>query len=363
MKVEGGRKKVANRARRVGLSVLAAVGLLAIAAPIVAPHDPRAQFANCLHAPPMPLHVRDTAGRWHLPFFHSLRLVSRLESKYEEMDERRTPGARVESRAMSPGAGGADRRGVPDAAAAPGAPPRVGPGRWNALDEPICNAWLPLGADSFGRDVASRILYGARVSLGVALVAVFGSLLAGAAVGGLAGYFGGAIDEAVMRLAEFILVLPTVYLVLALRAVMPLVMAPAQIFTLMAGIFTLVGWPWVARGVRGIVAAERQREYVEAARAAGAGHARILFRHLLPATFGHLGVQGTLLVPAFILAEATLSFVGLGFPDPVPTWGTMLQDATNVSTLAQFPWTLAPAVAVFVVVLAVNLIVDGRTAA
>ncbi len=181
-------------------------------------------------------------------------------------------------------------------------------------------------------------------------------------VGGVAGYFGGVLDELLMRLAEFVIVLPTVYLVLALRAVLPLVLSPAQIFGLMAAIFTLVGWPYGARGVRGIVAVERRRGYAEAARAAGAGHARILFRHLLPATFGHLGAQGTLLVPAFILAEATLSFVGLGFPDPTPTWGTMLQDATNVSTLAQFPWMLAPAGAVFLVVLAVNLATDRPAA-
>ncbi|MGE5359220.1 MAG: ABC transporter permease [Bacteroidales bacterium] len=340
-------------AKRIGVILLAAVALLAVAAPLVAPHDPSAQFANCLHAPPMPLHLRDADGRWHWPFYHPLRLVSRLESRYEEIGEARKSALRQAQGVVSLSNHESPKVRQSEAGGA-GQPRAESPGP----RADICDAWMPLGADSYGRDVASRILHGARVSLGLALIAVVGSLLVGAAAGGLAGYFGGAVDEGLMRFAEFIVVLPTVYLVLALRAAMPLVMAPVQIFALMAGIFTLIGWPWVARGVRGIVAAERERDYVEAARAAGAGHTRILFRHVLPATFGHLGAQGTLLVPAFILAEATLSFVGLGFPDPTPTWGTMLQDATNVSTLAQFPWMLAPAGAVFIVVLGVNLAVD-----
>ncbi len=324
--------------RRTGIGLLAAVVSLAAGAPFFAAHDPSAQFAGYLHAPPMRPHVRDAAGHWHRPFFHPLRLVSRLESRYEEDLSRSLPLRWFASGVL------------------------IGTGSESTPASPA-DVWLPLGTDGYGRDVFARLLYGARVSLGVALLAVLGSLAIGIAVGGAAGYFGGAVDEGLMRLAEFILVLPTVYLVLALRAAMPLVLTSAQIFALMATIFALVGWPYVARGVRGIVSSEREREYVEAARAAGAGHARILFRHLLPAARGHIGTQATLLLPAFILAEATLSFVGLGFPDPTPTWGTMLQDASNVSTLSQFPWMLAPAVAVFVVVLAINLVLQGSGAA
>ena len=153
------------------------------------------------------------------------------------------------------------------------------------------------------------LVVGTRTSLGVAFIAALGALLLGALVGGLAGYAGGAIDEALMRVADFVLVLPAIYVVLALRAVMPLVLPPVAVFGLIAGLLALVGWPWVARGVRAIVAAERQRDYIAAAISLGAGPGRLIVRHLLPATVGFLVVQAALLVPAFILAEATLSLM------------------------------------------------------
>jgi peptide/nickel transport system permease protein len=141
---------------------------------------------------------------------------------------------------------------------------------------------------------------------------------------------------------------------------MPLVLPASVVFVLLTGIFALLGWPVVARGVRAIVVGERQREYAVAARAAGAGGARLLFRHLLPSARGYVATQATLLFPAFILAEATLSYVGLGFPDTTPTWGTMLQETANVAFLGDAPWTLAPAAAIFMAVLGVNLLVQGR---
>ena len=138
---------------------------------------------------------------------------------------------------------------------------------------------------------------------------------------------------------------------------MPLILSPTQVFLLLTGIFTLLGWPIVARGVRAIVLAERERDYAVAARAAGAGPARVLIHHLLPATNGYVLTQASLLLPAFMLAEATMSFVGLGFPQDVATWGTMLQDASNVSMLVDAPWMLAPALPIFMVVLAVQVAV------
>ena len=213
-----------------------------------------------------------------------------------------------------------------------------------------------LGADDFGRDVLSRLLFGARTSIGLALVATFGSVLLGALAGAWAGYRGGWIDEAIMRVADFVLVLPVIYVVLVLRAVLPLVLSASTVFLLVSWIFVAVGWPFVAKGVRGIVAVERHREYVQAAKSLGAGHARIVIRHLIPACAGHLLVQATLLLPAFILAEATLSFIGLGFPEPIASWGTMLASAGHYNAIARFPWTLAPAIAIFAIVFATNLL-------
>jgi peptide/nickel transport system permease protein len=313
-----------GRTRRFGWVLLALVAVLASAAPLIGPNDVARQFPDRVYAPPMRPRVVDAEGRWHAPFIHPLRLVDRLGRRY---DEDRT--ARVPLRWLSGGA--------------------------VVSSSDVQTPWLPLGGDALGRDVLARVLRGAQLSLGVAAVAVAGALCIGALVGALAGFSGGRVDDGLMRVADFVLVLPAIYVVLALRASMPLVLGTGQVFWTVASVLALAGWPYPARGVRAVVAAERQKEYAEAAKAAGAGGWRILLRHLLPATRGFLLVQATLLLPAFILAEATLSFVGLGFPPPVPSWGVMLQEAAAVGALVDAPWLLAPAVGIVTTVLAVHL--------
>ena len=297
--------------RRSGVLILALIAV-AVMAPAAAPYAADHTFRDFLHAPPMRPHLNGAAL-----VAHPLVLANRLEQRFE-----------------------ADRS-------------RTVPLPWfGDSDTPV----FLLGADDFGRDVLSRLLFGARTSIGLALVATFGAVLIGALAGAWAGYRGGWIDEAIMRVADFVLVLPVIYVVLVLRAVLPLVLSASTVFLLVSWIFIAVGWPFVAKGVRGIVAVERHREYVQAAKSLGAGHARIVIRHLLPACAGHLLVQATLLLPAFILAEATLSFIGLGFPEPIASWGTMLANAGNYNAIARFPWTLAPAIAIFAIVFATNLL-------
>jgi len=292
---------------------LAALTLVALIAPWLAPYDAGDAFQGFLHAPPMRPHLDGLA-----PVVHPLVLTDRLEQRFEPDRSRtvRLPWVQQDA------------------------------------DAPV----FLLGADDFGRDVLSRLLYGARTSIGLALVATLGAVLIGALAGAWAGYRGGWVDDAIMRVADFVLVLPVIYVVLVLRAVLPLVLPPSTVFILVVCIFVTVGWPFVAKGVRAIVAVERNREYVQAAQSLGAGPLRILTMHLIPACAGHLLIQATLLLPAFILAEATLSFVGLGFPDPIASWGTMLAGAGNYNAVARFPWTLSPAAAIFIVVLATNLI-------
>jgi peptide/nickel transport system permease protein len=309
--------------RRAGAVLFGALLAAALGAPWIAPHDPARQFGALAHAPPMPPRVVHD-GRLRTPFVYPLRLVDRLERRYEEDRTRAVP----------------IRRAV------------------GAAADPLDAAWLPLGADALGRDLLSRLLFGARASLGVALAATAAAILLGALVGGIAGFAGGWVDGLLMRLTDFVLVLPVIYVVLALRAALPLVLSPADVFGIMTAVFALAGWPYPARGVRALVAAERRKEYAEAARALGAGPWRILLLHLLPATRGYLAVQATLLLPAFIVAEATLSFVGFGFPAPFPSWGVMLQEAANISVIAGAPWLLLPGAAVVAAILSLQFLAE-----
>lgn len=218
---------------------------------------------------------------------------------------------------------------------------------------------LLFGGDPLGRDVFARLVYGARLSLGVAALGAFGALLLGATIGVLAGSTGGATERVLMLIADFVLVLPLAYVVLALRGALPMVLSTPQVFVWLVVLFAVSAWPHVARGVRAIVATERVREYADASRAAGAGRWR-LARQLLPAAHGFLAIEIVSIVPALLVAEATVSFLGLGFPPPVASWGTMLQEAQNVRVLEEAPWLIAPAAAIFVVVVALHFSTGTR---
>jgi peptide/nickel transport system permease protein len=321
---------VVKATRLIGGTFIACLVLLALAAPFVAPYGPTTQFRDHLLAPPMRIHLRDADGRWRSPFIYPLRIVDRLERRFAEDRAHPVPLRFFVN------------------------------GHLAQLETEAYGPWLPLGSDQLGRDLWSRLVHGARISLGVAAVAVGGALLIGMAFGALAGYHGGAIDHVIMRLAEFVLLLPALYVVIACRAMMPLALPPSAMFTVLTLVLAAIGWPAVARGVRTIVATEATRDYVMAARALGAGGPRLLVRHLLPATFGFLRVQILLMVPLAIVIETTLSYAGVGFDLDHPSWGTLLQEASDVRVMGDYPWLLSPAFVILALVLACNLALESR---
>ena len=226
-------------------------------------------------------------------------------------------------------------------------------------EEPPAPTFFLLGADKYGRDLFTRLVYGARVSLSIGVVAIVVTFILGIAIGGVSGYVGGALDNAIQRAIEIINSFPRLPLWLALGAALPRHWSPLQVYFGITIVLALLGWTGLARVVRGKLLSLREEDYAVAARLIGAGHARIIFRHLLPGFTSHVIVALTLSVPAMILGETSLSFLGLGLRPPVVSWGVMLQDCMNMQVVANYPWLLMPVVFIVAVVLACNFLGDG----
>ena len=215
------------------------------------------------------------------------------------------------------------------------------------------------GADRLGRDVYSRMVKAAQTSLFIGLIGVFLSLVIGLILGGISGYYGGRIDFVIQRVIEFVLSLPTIPIWLALAAALPQNWPPERIYLCITIILSLVGWAQLARVVRGRFLSLRTEDFVTAARLDGASEKRIIFRHMLPSFASHVIASITLAIPAMILAETALSFLGLGLQPPVISWGVLLREAQNVRSIATAPWLFAPGAAVVIAVLALNFLGDG----
>lgn len=216
-----------------------------------------------------------------------------------------------------------------------------------------------LGSDRLGRDMFSRVTFGAQVSLSIGLVSVFLSLILGVVLGGISGYYGGTVDNIIQRIIEFIRSLPTLPLWMSLSAALPPDLSQEARYFGITIILSFIGWTSLGRQVRGRFLALRTEDFVLAARLSGANDLRIILRHMVPSFTSHIIASLTLSIPGIILAETSLSFLGLGLRQPAISWGVLLQEAQNIRTVALTPWLLLPGVAVIITVLAFNFLGDG----
>jgi peptide/nickel transport system permease protein len=215
------------------------------------------------------------------------------------------------------------------------------------------------GADDRGRDLLSRIIYGARISLSIGLVGIAISSLIGVVMGGISGYFGGAVDMIIQRVIEFIRSIPTLPLWMALSVALPPTWSVVQAYFGIVVILSLVGWTGLARVVRGKFLSLREEDFVMAAQLNGATEGIIIFKHLLPLFYSHIIASLTLSVPGMIIGETALSFIGLGLQPPAVSWGVLLKDSQKIRVLAEAPWLLIPGAFVILAILAFNFVGDG----
>lgn len=335
-----------HRLALVGAGVLVFLYLLAIFCEFISPYTPDQRNARAINAPPMDIRFFDTDGQFHLrPFIYNLDLTINPDTWAREYQE--DTSTRYELRFFN--------RGAPYEL-------------WGiiaadlhlfGIDQSSSGYIHWFGTDSLGRDMFSRVLYGARVSLSLGIVGVGLTLFLGLLLGGFAGLLGGIVDNVVQRITEVLQSIPTLPLWMALSAALPAAWSPITTYFGVTIILSLFGWTTLARQVRGRFLAMREEDFVVAARLMGARDTRIIFRHMLPSFSSHIITTATLAVPAMILGETALSFLGIGLRAPVVSWGVLLQQAQNYQVIVMTPWLLLPGAFIVITVIAFNLLGDG----
>jgi peptide/nickel transport system permease protein len=338
------RRFLRSRPAIVGSIFLAALYLSALFADFLAPMHYNTKSENHIFVPPQIPRFFDQEGNFHLrPFVYGLQTTLDMNTFrwVHEPDYTQTYPIRFFPRGFSYKILGlipADRH-------------------LYGVDAP--GVFYLIGSDSLGRDMVARTFAGARISLTIGLLGVGLTILFGASLGTISGYYGGLVDTLMQRVIEFLMSFPAIPLWAALAAAMPPNWSPFQRFFAISVILSLVQWTGLARQVRAKVLSYREMDYTTAARSAGATDRRIIFRHMLPNAFSHIIVVATLAIPGMILAETALSFLGLGIQPPLTSWGVLLQEAQLVSVLVQQPWLLFPAFFVIAAVLSFNFVGDG----
>lgn len=353
---------------RAALSVLSVLYIFAAFADFLAPYPERYLDARATFQPPNRIYFRDADRRFVGPYIHPMTKSINMESFEEVWTEDKTRRYPIHFFVR--------RKDIRE---------RYVPFPANLIPEKLrqtlsIRPWASLhlfgvadpsdrtrlylwGSDDIGSDVFGKLLFGGRISLTIGILAALVSTFIGMLMGGLAAYYGGAIDEFVMRFVEALSAIPSLFLLLTLSAVFyPLNLPSAVTFPLIVVVLSLIGWGGIARTIRGQIFSLKERDFIQAARALGAGDARIISRHLLPQTLSFVIINASLVIPAFIVTEAVLSFFGLGIQPPATSWGLMLNTAqqfAGVSGLSARWWIFLPGVFIFVSVLCWNLLGDG----
>ncbi|HEX8521339.1 MAG TPA: ABC transporter permease [Tepidisphaeraceae bacterium] len=341
-----------HRPGMIGLVILIALYLMALFAGFIAPYSYLDEERDLLWAPPTKVHFADANGFSMRPFIHPFRInIDENFNTVLEPDRSQRCYVRFFAKGDSYRILGV----IPTRIRLFGVDPVP---TASTGDRYYARLYL-MGADANGRDIFSRICYGARVSMTIGLLGALLVLVIGLAVGGASGFFGGWVDDVLQRLCEMVMLLPGFYLLLLLRFMFPASMDSVQVYFAVILILSLVGWAGFARVIRGMVLSIRREDYVQAARAMGLGNGRIISRHIIPNTMGYVVVATTLRIPGYILGESALSLLGLGIMEPTPSWGNMLNRAMDILELNQHPWVLWPGVFIFAAIMAFNLVGDG----